>query len=149
MARKRIFHRVPSDLTRTRNLHYKRARRTHNLKLSTLHEINSLKISEACSSLNFYVGGICCGTASHTHNWLAVRAKKPASTVRGALTTSNCLHCTKSTVLKLVKNAVHLTISMSAMSVVALPVTLTTGCKSKKIGSRQSSSCKFPFAQTN
>ena len=42
----RIFHDTQSDLTRTRNLHYKRGRRTQKLKLSTLHEINSLKISK-------------------------------------------------------------------------------------------------------
>ena len=35
------------------------ARRTHKLKLSTLHEINSLKIGQACSSLdNVHVGDV-------------------------------------------------------------------------------------------
>ena len=47
--------------------------------------------------------------------------------VRGELTSSNCLRCTKSAVLKLVKHAIQKTISMSAMPVVALPATLTTG----------------------
>ena len=55
------------------------ARRTHKLKLSTLHKINSLKISQACNSLdNFSVGDVCCGSASHTHNCLAVRANNLA-----------------------------------------------------------------------
>ena len=75
MARERVFHGMPSDLTRTRNLHGKRARRTQ--KLSTLHEINSLKISQACISLgNYYDGDVCSGFSSRTHNWPNVRAKK-------------------------------------------------------------------------
>ena len=70
---------TPSDLTRMRNLPYKRARRTPKLKLSTLHEINSPKICQACNSLdNFYVGDVCCGSANDTHNWFAVKAKKLA-----------------------------------------------------------------------
>ena len=50
LACKGIFHGMPGDLTRTQNLHYKRAVRTHKLKLSTLHEINSLKI---CQNMQF------------------------------------------------------------------------------------------------
>ena len=47
--------------------------------MSTLHEINSLEISQACNSFNnFYVGDVCCGSASCTHNWLAVRTKNLA-----------------------------------------------------------------------
>ena len=35
------------------------ARRTHRLNLSTLHEINSLKIGQACNSLdNVHVGDV-------------------------------------------------------------------------------------------
>ena len=79
VARERIFYGTPSDLTCMRNLPYKRARRTPKLKLSTLHEINSPKICQACNSLdNFYVGDVCCGSANDTHNWLAVKAKKLA-----------------------------------------------------------------------
>ena len=79
VARERIFYGTPSDLTRMRNLLYKRARRTPKLKLSTLHEINSPKICQACNSLdNFYVGDVCCGSANDTHNWFAVKAKKLA-----------------------------------------------------------------------
>ena len=80
VARERIFYGTPSDLTRTRNLHYKRARRIHMLKLSTLHEISNLKIiSQECNSLdNFYVSDVYCGSSSHIHNWLAMRAKKLA-----------------------------------------------------------------------
>ena len=79
VARERIFYGTPSDLTRMRNLPYKRARRTPKLKLSTLHEINSPKICQACNSLdNFYVGDVCCGSANDTHNWFAVKAKKLA-----------------------------------------------------------------------
>ena len=79
VARERIFYGTPSDLTRMRNLPYKRARRTPKLKLSTLHEINSPKICQACNSLdNFYVGDVCCGSANDTYNWFAVKAKKLA-----------------------------------------------------------------------
>ena len=79
VAREKIFYGTPSDLTRMRNLLYKRARRNPNLKLSTLHEINSPKICQACNSLdNFYVGDVCCGSANDTHNWFAVKAKKLA-----------------------------------------------------------------------
>ena len=79
VARERIFYGTPSDLTRMRNLPYKRARRTPKLKLSTLHEINSPKICQTCNSLdNFYVGDVCCGSANDTHNWFAVKAKKLA-----------------------------------------------------------------------
>ena len=79
VAREGIFYGTPSDLTRMRNLLYKRARRTPKLKLSTLHEINSPKICQACNSLdNFYVGDVCCGSANDTRNWFAVKAKKLA-----------------------------------------------------------------------
>ena len=79
VARERIFYGTPSDLTHMRNLPYKPAWRTPKLKLSTLHEINSPEICQACNSLdNFYVGDVCCGSANDTHNWLAVKAKKLA-----------------------------------------------------------------------
>ena len=44
-------------------------------------------------------------------------AKRFDAHAKSKLTSSNCLHCTKSTVSKLVKHAFHLTISVSAMSV--------------------------------
>ena len=50
VARERIFHGTPSYFTHMPNLHNKRARRTRKLKLSTMHEINSLKISQGCNS---------------------------------------------------------------------------------------------------
>ena len=79
VARERIIYGTPSDLTRMRNLPYKRAWHTPKLKLSTLHKINSPKICQACNSLdNFYVGDVCCGSANDTHDWLAVKAKKLA-----------------------------------------------------------------------
>ena len=66
-----------------RNLPYKRAWRTPKLKLSTLHEINSPKICQACNSLdNFHVDDVCCGSANDTHYWLAVKAKKLAKTIQ-------------------------------------------------------------------
>ena len=56
------------------------------------------------------------------------RARKIYTTiVRSALTSPSCLLCTKSTVLKLAQDEIHETISMSAMSVLALPVARTTG----------------------
>ena len=76
MAHERIFHGMPSDLTHMQNLHQKRARCTHKLKPSTVLEINSLKVNQACNSQdNFYVGDVWSGSASYIHNWLAVRAK--------------------------------------------------------------------------
>ena len=50
---------------------------THKLKLSTLHEISILKITQACISLDdFCVSNVCFGCAGH--NLLTVRAKKLA-----------------------------------------------------------------------
>ena len=71
------FYGTSSDLTQTQNPHY--VQLTHKLKQSTLHQINSLKISLACNSQdNFYVDNVCSGSASQTHYWLAVRVKKLA-----------------------------------------------------------------------
>ena len=77
VARERIFHGTSGYFTHMPNLHYKRARRTRKLKLSTMHEINSLKISQGCNAqYNIYVVDICSGPAIHIHHWFTVKAKK-------------------------------------------------------------------------
>ena len=77
VARERIFHGTPSYFTHMPNLHYKRARRTRKLKLSTMHEINSLKIGQGCNAqYNIYVVDICSGPGVHIHHWFTVKAKK-------------------------------------------------------------------------
>ena len=64
------------------------------------------------------------------HGSYFTHAKSYTISVRGALVSSNCLHCTRSAVLKLVKHAIHEIISMRYFLAV----------RAKKIGSRQASS---------